>query len=77
MGEFIVSFLAFGLVISALAFGTIYGKLRLHGSCCGEGEGGEKGSDCAECSTGDCALKDLKEKARVAGNERAAPWIPV
>ena len=61
MAEFLATFLAFSLMVTALALGTAYWGVRLHGSC-GEARGGDAKSLCSHCSVAeeDCSLKSVK-----------------
>ena len=58
---FVVTVVAFGLVISLMAIGVMMGRREIKGSCGGLGSGqGEAGSaSCSICSNSDAACREL------------------
>jgi FAD:protein FMN transferase len=61
---FLVTFLAFLLVIVSMAVGVLVGRRAISGSCGGLGKKTEDGSDnsCSLCSNPDSACRELRQR---------------
>jgi hypothetical protein len=68
---FVVTAVAFGLVISLMAIGVMMGRREIKGSCGGLGSSqGEAGStSCSLCSNSDAACRELGGSKQESGQE--------
>ncbi|MCC7333710.1 MAG: hypothetical protein IT422_01350 [Pirellulaceae bacterium] len=68
---FMVTAVAFGLVISLMAVGVMMGRREIKGSCGGlgasQGEGGS--TSCSLCSNSDAACRELAGSRQESGQE--------
>lgn len=72
--EFLISFLAFSLIIIALAIGSLFFKLRLREPCEGEEKFDENGLPlcdlCEEKVRQDCSLIEVKKRVAAIRRKR-------